>query len=142
MLRQIQNWRCSQVPSPGNLAAHRRRLPRLQSGTDLCVRCILPRRGDPAGLSDSHQRSTSLRVLALIIILIPVQILSGLQPYHNIPSDVMIALALARKTKPERPVSAHLTDAYWKFIQGCWCDIPENRPSAAKAHEELLSLRS
>ncbi|KZP08460.1 kinase-like protein [Athelia psychrophila] len=70
------------------------------------------------------------------------QVLSSLQPYHNIPSDVMIALALARKTKPDRPVSPHLTDAYWKFIQGCWCDKPENRPSAAKAHEELLRLRS
>ncbi|KZP18659.1 kinase-like protein [Athelia psychrophila] len=71
------------------------------------------------------------------------QVLSSLQPYHDIPSDLMIVLVLARKTKPDRPVSTlHLTDEYWKFIQGCWCDKPDNRPSAAKAHEELLRLRS
>ncbi|KZP16490.1 kinase-like protein [Athelia psychrophila] len=70
------------------------------------------------------------------------QVLSSLQPYYNIPSDIMIALALARKTKPERPVSTPLTDTYWKFIQGCWCDTPENRPSAANAHEQFLRLRT
>ncbi|KZP15374.1 kinase-like protein [Athelia psychrophila] len=68
------------------------------------------------------------------------QVLSSLQPYHDIQDDVLIALVLARKTKPERPDSTHLTDAYWDFIQKCW-DAPENRSSAAGAHEELLRLR-
>ncbi|KZP15391.1 kinase-like protein [Athelia psychrophila] len=69
------------------------------------------------------------------------QVLSNLQPYYNVKDNLMVALALARKTKPERPDSTHLTDAYWNFIQECW-DAPENRPSAARAHEDLLRLRS
>ncbi|KZP15375.1 kinase-like protein [Athelia psychrophila] len=68
------------------------------------------------------------------------QVLSSLQPYYNIKDDMLIALALARKTKPARPDSTPLTDAYWNFIERCW-DAPENRPSAAGAHEELMRLR-
>ncbi|KZP04733.1 kinase-like protein [Athelia psychrophila] len=69
------------------------------------------------------------------------QVLSSLQPYYNIKDNMMVALALARKTKPERPDSTHLTDAYWNFIQECW-DAHEKRPTAARAHEDLLRLRS
>ncbi|KZP15399.1 kinase-like protein [Athelia psychrophila] len=68
------------------------------------------------------------------------QVLSSLEPYYNIKDDMLIALALARKTTPERPDGIPLTDAYWNFIERCWV-APENRPSAAGAHEELMRLR-
>ncbi|KZP04739.1 kinase-like protein [Athelia psychrophila] len=68
------------------------------------------------------------------------QVLSNLEPYYNIKNENSIALMLALKKTPDRPGSTHLTDEYWNFIQKCW-DAPENRPSAAGAHEELLRLR-
>lgn len=54
----------------------------------------------------------------------------------------MVTLALAQRLKPGRPTGCeHLTDDYWKFIEGCWDDASDSRPTAAKAHKELLRLR-
>lgn len=54
----------------------------------------------------------------------------------------MVYLALARKMKPDRPKECeNLTDDYWEFIQGCWGDTPENRPTAEHAHMDIRRLR-
>ncbi|KAF7975061.1 hypothetical protein HWV62_16126 [Athelia sp. TMB] len=74
---------------------------------------------------------------------VTLQILSGQQPYYNIPqNDALVALALAQQRKPDRPKSQALIgrDEYWDFILQCWSKAQE-RPNAEEAHKSLIRLR-
>lgn len=71
---------------------------------------------------------------------IDIQILSGLQPYYNIPKDVCVFVARAiLAAQPRRPPNKALKDEHWGLIERCWVE-PPSRPSAKQVHDALASL--
>ncbi|KAG1864908.1 kinase-like domain-containing protein [Suillus subluteus] len=53
-------------------------------------------------------------------------------------SDHQVTLQILRGRKPARPVTPPIVDALWIFMQKCWLDEPEHRPSA---NEVLIFVR-
>lgn len=64
-----------------------------------------------------------------ISVLIPLQVLSGKQPWSEVRNDVAIILRLAKGEKPARPECRTMHDLHWSFIQQCWSQM-EERPTA------------
>ena len=61
--------------------------------------------------------------------LIPLQVLSGKQPWSEVREDTAVVLRLAKGQKPGRPESRTLNDSHWSLIQHCWSPM-EERPAA------------
>ena len=61
--------------------------------------------------------------------LIPLQVLSGKQPWSEVREDAAVILCLMRGHKPGRPESRTLNDLHWNIIQHCWSPT-EERPAA------------
>ena len=61
--------------------------------------------------------------------LIPLQVLSGKQPWSEVREDTAVVLRLAKGQKPGRPESQTLNDSHWNLIQHCWSPV-EERPAA------------
>ncbi|KAJ8516304.1 hypothetical protein ONZ45_g6390 [Pleurotus djamor] len=66
------------------------------------------------------------------------EILSGRIPYHYIPNDARVVVELHRGKKPRRPADSFVTDAQWAFIQRCWGEESEERPTI---DEVILALK-
>ncbi|KAG2140933.1 kinase-like domain-containing protein [Suillus bovinus] len=84
-------------------------------------------------------KSTSLPQLASDIYsfgCIMLQVFTGKVPYSEFRSDHQVTVQILRGRKPARPVTPPITDTLWEFMQKCWLDKPEHRPSA----EEVLTF--
>ncbi|KAF7336050.1 Glycoside hydrolase family 76 protein [Mycena sanguinolenta] len=71
------------------------------------------------------------------------EILSGLQPYHELPAEHAIFMHVIRGGRPSR---AHLdktviTSHIWKFLVSAWNQEPSLRPDAAKFLADLIQIR-
>ncbi|KAG2144099.1 kinase-like domain-containing protein [Suillus bovinus] len=60
------------------------------------------------------------------------QVFTGKVPYSEFRSDHQVTVQILRGRKPARPVTPSMADGPWDFIQECWLDKPEHRPSARK----------
>jgi len=69
---------------------------------------------------------------------IMLQVLTGKVPYYDCRSDHQVTVKILRGNKPARPVTPHIEDSLWDFIQTCWLDA-ERRPSAK---EVLVFIQS
>ncbi|KAG2054341.1 kinase-like protein [Suillus hirtellus] len=65
---------------------------------------------------------------------IMLQVFTGKVPYSEFRSDHQVTVQILRGRKPTRPVTPSVADTLWDYIQKCWLDKPEHRPSA----EEVL----
>ncbi|KAG1831662.1 kinase-like domain-containing protein [Suillus subalutaceus] len=61
---------------------------------------------------------------------IMLQVFTGKVPYSEFRSDHQVTVQILRGRKPARPVAPPIADAPWDFMQKCWLDEPEHRPSA------------
>ncbi|KAG1808947.1 kinase-like domain-containing protein [Suillus subaureus] len=61
---------------------------------------------------------------------IMLQVFTGKVPYSEFRSDHQVTMQILRGRKPARPVTPPIADALWDFMQKCWLDEPEHRPSA------------
>ena len=59
---------------------------------------------------------------------IPLQVLSGKQPWSEVREDTAVVLRLAKGHKPGRPECRTLNDSHWNLIQHCWSPM-EERPA-------------
>ncbi|KAG2108626.1 kinase-like domain-containing protein [Suillus discolor] len=63
---------------------------------------------------------------------IMLQVLEGKVPYHYISGGYLTLLTLIlRGIRPERPPAPVIRDSDWNFIQSCWLEDMERRPSDA-----------
>ncbi|KAG1884258.1 kinase-like domain-containing protein [Suillus subluteus] len=61
---------------------------------------------------------------------IMLQVFTGKVPYSEFRSDHQVTVQILRGRKPARPVTPPIADVLWDFMQECWLDEPEHRPSA------------
>ncbi|KAG2062405.1 kinase-like protein [Suillus hirtellus] len=61
---------------------------------------------------------------------IMLQVFTGRIPYSEFRNDYEVPVKILRGRKPARPVIPSIADTLWDFIQKCWLDEPEQRPSA------------
>ncbi|KAG2041339.1 kinase-like domain-containing protein [Suillus americanus] len=61
---------------------------------------------------------------------IMLQVFTGKVPYSEFRSDHQVTVQILRGRKPARPVTPPIADVLWDFMQKCWLDEPEHRPSA------------
>ena len=57
------------------------------------------------------------------------QILSGQVPYYYLVREGQVLLELQAGRKPNRPADGSITDRLWRFINACWADMPNDRPT-------------
>lgn len=73
------------------------------------------------------------------------ELLSGDQPYANIPRDVAVLREIDRGKLPERPgrlaTGQGLTDEMWTLMKKCWNKNPGSRPSMTEIKTKLLQIR-
>ncbi|KAG1854854.1 kinase-like domain-containing protein [Suillus subalutaceus] len=69
---------------------------------------------------------------------IMLQVFTGKVPYSEFRSDHQVTLQILRGRRPARPVTPPIADALWDFMQKCWLDEPDHRPSA---NEVLIFVR-
>ncbi|KAG2340782.1 kinase-like protein [Suillus weaverae] len=60
---------------------------------------------------------------------IMLQVLEGKVPYHYIHNHLAIINLISRGTRPKRPPVSVVGDSDWNFIQSCWLEDMERRPS-------------
>ena len=70
---------------------------------------------------------------------------SGELPFHEIPRDYSVILAVMQGKRPRRPLhdmcqTRGLTDDLWNLIEQCWTDRPSDRPTASHIMEFLHAL--
>ena len=75
------------------------------------------------------------------LMLTPLQVFSGKQPWSEVQGDSAIVLRLAKGHKPGRPESRTLNDSHWNLIQDCWSAI-EERPAAGVIIRTIKQLLS
>ncbi|KAG1778245.1 kinase-like domain-containing protein, partial [Suillus placidus] len=63
---------------------------------------------------------------------IMLQVFTGKVPYSEFRSDHQVTVQILRGRKPARPVTPPIADSLWDFMQKCWLDEPEHRPSAGE----------
>ncbi|KAF8889130.1 kinase-like domain-containing protein [Infundibulicybe gibba] len=68
------------------------------------------------------------------------ELLSGRIPYHYIHVDALVVIELHKGNKPRRPARTFVTDLQWAFIQRCWADDANERPTASEAHRLVQNL--
>jgi hypothetical protein len=61
--------------------------------------------------------------------LIFLQVLEGKVPYHYIRKHVTIVSLISCGIRPRRPPGSVVGDSDWNFIQSCWLEDIERRPS-------------
>ncbi|KAJ8594250.1 kinase-like protein [Rhizopogon salebrosus TDB-379] len=69
---------------------------------------------------------------------IMLQVMTGRPPYADIRSNHHVTVLILRGRKPGRPLTPHIADSFWYFIQKCWYDLG-NRPSAVEVLSFLQS---
>ncbi|KAG2351115.1 kinase-like domain-containing protein [Suillus spraguei] len=69
---------------------------------------------------------------------IMLQVFTGKVPYSGFRSDHQVTVQILKGRRPARPVTPPITDPLWDFMQKCWSDEPERRPSA---NEVVIFIR-
>ncbi|KAJ8095378.1 Rho guanine nucleotide exchange factor [Marasmius tenuissimus] len=70
------------------------------------------------------------------------EIFAGSIPFHELPSDGAVLLAVVfKKRRPSRPEGLE-DDAIWKLMTSCWNSDPSLRPAATDALEQIRALSS
>jgi len=76
------------------------------------------------------------------------QVLTGRVPYHYYPRDSVVQSAILKRTIPQRPDRALVTDRQWTFMQRCWMPVDgdESRPGDDEivefSRQELFEMES
>jgi len=60
---------------------------------------------------------------------IMLQVLEGKVPYHYIRKHITVVSLISRGIRPKRPPGLVVGDSDWDFIQRCWLEDIERRPS-------------
>ncbi|KAG2096970.1 kinase-like domain-containing protein [Suillus discolor] len=60
---------------------------------------------------------------------IMLQVLEGKVPYHYIRNHAVIMTTILRGKKPRRPSAPVVRDSDWNFMESCWLEDMERRPS-------------
>ncbi|KAJ7198362.1 kinase-like domain-containing protein [Mycena pura] len=89
----------------------------------------------------SSVRTTSGDVYAFSMVTL--EILSGLQPYHHLPSEHAVFIHIVRGG---RPVRTHLdplavTNGMWRFLTFVWNEEPSSRPEMPQVIRTLTRIR-
>ncbi|KAG1796466.1 kinase-like domain-containing protein [Suillus variegatus] len=66
---------------------------------------------------------------------IMLQVLEGKVPYHYIRNHAAIINNISRGIKPKRPPTSVVGDSDWNFVQSCWLEDMESRPSDGEVLE-------
>lgn len=65
--------------------------------------------------------------------MLTLELMTGEQPFSNIPRDINVLYDLAKGKLPERPGPSAtlrgLSDELWMLMRQCWHKKPESRPS-------------
>ncbi|KAF8192271.1 kinase-like domain-containing protein [Mycena galopus ATCC 62051] len=90
----------------------------------------------------SSLRTTSADVYAFSMVTL--EIVSGLVPYHHLPSEHDVFMRVLRG---ERPVRTHLdtqmvTDRLWRLLTSMWDQNPSSRPEIPGVTESLTEILS
>lgn len=59
------------------------------------------------------------------------QVMTGRRPYANVQNNYQVIHLILSGIKPTRPLSPHIMDSLWDFIEECWSD-EAYRPSAVE----------
>lgn len=70
------------------------------------------------------------------------QVVSGMQPYHHLPTEYAVFLHIVRGGRPTR---AHLdnktvTNDMWRFLTSLWNREPSTRPEMSEVMQSLTLL--
>lgn len=66
--------------------------------------------------------------------------LTGNLPFHSIPQDFSVVLAVKSGKRPPKPSGVWIGNTLWDLIERCWRQQREQRPSAKETVEELQVL--
>lgn len=73
------------------------------------------------------------------------EIMTGCQPYSDIPRDIAVLRLLDQGKIPDRPgrlvAQRGLGDELWSLMRNCWNKKPESRPSMTSIIAKLLEVR-
>lgn len=64
--------------------------------------------------------------------------MTGRRPYADVQNNYQVIRLILNGTKPTRPLSPHIMDSLWDFIEECWND-EACRPSAVEVSSFLES---
>jgi serine/threonine protein kinase len=69
------------------------------------------------------------------------ELLTCMQPFEGHKAPQIVGLLLSKQRPPiPNPLPAGFTDAYVGIMTRCWCDDPQQRPSAAEVHKCMIAL--
>lgn len=70
------------------------------------------------------------------------ELMTGQPPFHYIPADITVAIELANRQLPRRPIACKpLTDELWALLQMCWNKNPHERPSMNQLKLDIKKIR-
>ncbi|KAJ7157589.1 hypothetical protein C8R43DRAFT_403135 [Mycena crocata] len=74
--------------------------------------------------------------------MVMLEILSGLQPYHHLPTEHTVLMHIVRGEKPIRTHLDHqvVTNRIWRFLTSLWSLKAEMRPEMSGVAASLLGL--
>jgi serine/threonine protein kinase len=67
---------------------------------------------------------------------IMLQVLEGKVPYHYVGNHITLLKLISCGTRPKRPLASVVEDRDWIFIQSCWSEDMEHRPTS----EDILDF--
>ncbi|ESK86444.1 WD40 repeat-like protein [Moniliophthora roreri MCA 2997] len=70
------------------------------------------------------------------------EIISRSLPFHDLPNDAAVVLAVLQRRRPSKPQNAAemLPDELWSLMNQCWETRPESRPGAEDILRSLINL--
>lgn len=70
------------------------------------------------------------------------ELLTGLPPFSEFPSDIAVAINISAGQLPRRPPTCRaITDDIWALMTKCWNRQPNYRPSITALKDEIKKLR-
>ncbi|KAK7019396.1 hypothetical protein VNI00_018085 [Paramarasmius palmivorus] len=70
------------------------------------------------------------------------EIVTGLLPFHNLPNEAAVLLAVLRGLRPEKPEGIDIRDWLWSLMNDCWATEPVSRPTAENLLQRFPADRS
>lgn len=69
------------------------------------------------------------------------ELLTCMQPFEGLKAPQIMGLLNAKQRPPiPDPLPSGFTDAYVAIMKRCWCDDPQQRPSASEVHQRMIAL--
>ncbi|KAL0577764.1 hypothetical protein V5O48_004222 [Marasmius crinis-equi] len=103
------------------------------------VRWLAPEVVHPTKPPDANNTPRDLFSYALTI----VEMMTGQDPFSELPTDPAVAVAIARGKRPARPLhpkEGWCPDNVWDLVEICWAQDPSQRPSAGEVNAYLEGL--